>query len=58
MGDDIVELGVEKESLKNQMGNYDEKWHQESKTNLLKDIDDEERANLFMLRMGKQINKL
>ena len=26
MGDDIVELGVEKESLKNQIGDYDEKY--------------------------------
>ena len=57
MGDDIVELSVEKESLKNQIGEYDEKWLQESKVNLLKEIDDEKRANLFMSRRKKQINK-
>ena len=57
MGVDIVELGVENESLKNQIGNYDEKWLQESKAKLLKDIDDEERANLIMSRMKKQMNK-
>ena len=40
MGDDIVELGVENESL-SQIGDYDEKWLQESKAKLLKEIDDE-----------------
>ena len=29
MGDDIVDLSVENESLKNQIGQYDEKWLQE-----------------------------
>ena len=40
MGDDIVEISVENESLKNQIGDYDEKWLQESKAKLLKEIDD------------------
>ena len=57
MGDDIVELSVENESLKNQIGDYDEKWLQESKTKLLKEINDEKRANLLMSRMKKQMNK-
>ena len=57
MGDDIVELSVENESLKNKIGQYDEKWLQESKANLLKEIDDEKRANLIMSRMKKQMNK-
>ena len=57
MGDDIVELSVENESLKNQIGEYDEKWLQESKVKLLKEIDDEKRANLIMSRMKKQMNK-
>ena len=48
MGDDIVELSVENESLKNQIGDYDEKWLQESKVKLLKDIDDEKRASKFI----------
>ena len=51
LGDDIVEISVENESLKNQIGDYDEKWLQESKSKLLKDIDDEKRATLFMARM-------
>ena len=57
MGDDIAELSVENESLKNQIGKYDEKWLRESKVKLLKEIDDEKRANLIMSRMKKQIEK-
>ena len=57
LGDDIVELSVENEPLKNQIGDYDEKWLQESKAKLLKDIDDEKRSNLIMSRMKKQKNK-
>ena len=41
MGDDIVELGVENETLKNQIGEYDEKWLEESKAKLLTEIKDE-----------------
>ena len=55
MGDEIVELSTENETLKNQLGDYDEKWLEESKAKLLKQIDDEKRANLFMSRMEKQI---
>ena len=57
MGDDIVELSVENESLKNQINQYDEKWLQESKLKLLKEIDDEKRANLIMSRMKKRKEK-
>ena len=57
VGDDIVELSVENESLKNQIGEYDAKWLQESKVKLLKEIDDEKRAILIMSRMKKQMNK-
>ena len=57
MGKDIVKLSTENDTLKNQIGNYDEKWLEESKAKLLKDIDDEKRANLIMSRMKKQMNK-
>ena len=56
MGDDIVELHTENESLKNKIRSYDEKWLQESKARLLQQIDDEKRANLIMSRMKKQMN--
>ena len=57
MGDDIVELATEKDALKNKMGSYDEKWLEESKAQLFKQIDDERRVNLIMSRKKKQIEK-
>ena len=57
LGDDIIELSTENDALKNQIGEYDEKWLEESKRKLLKDIDDEKRANLIMSGMKKQMNK-
>ena len=55
--DDIVELSLENDALKNKIGSYDEKWLEESKAKLLKESDDEKRANLIMSRMKKQMNK-
>ena len=57
MGDVIVELTTEKDALKNKIGAYEEKWPDESKAKLLKQIDDERRANLILSRMKKQIKK-
>ena len=57
MGNDIVDLSTENDALKEKIGDYDEKWLQESKEKLLKDIDDEKRANVIMSRMKKQMNK-
>ena len=57
LGDDIIELSTENDVLKNQIGEYDQKWLEESKVKLLKDTDDEKRANLIMSRMKKQMNK-
>ena len=57
LGDDIIELSTENDVLKNQIGEYDQKWLEESKANLLKDINDEKKANLIMSRMKKQMNK-
>ena len=57
LGDDIIELSTENDVLKNQIGEYDEKWLQKSKAKLLKDIDDKKRADLLMFRMKKQMNK-
>ena len=47
-GDYIFELSTDSESLKNKIGSYNEKCLEESKAKLLKQIDDEERANLIM----------
>ena len=57
LGDDIIELSTGNDVLKNQIGEYDEKWLQESKAKLLKDIDDKKRADSIMFRMKKQMNK-
>ena len=57
MGNDIVDLSTENDALKEKIGDYDENWLQESKEKLLKDIDDEKRANIIMSRMKKQMNK-
>ena len=53
--DDIVDLSTKNDALKNKFGSYDEKWLKKSEAKLLKQIDDEKRANLFMFRMKKQI---
>ena len=57
LGDGIVDLSTENDALKNKIGDYDEKWLEQSKAKLLKDINDEKRANLIMSRMKKQMNK-
>ena len=57
MGDDIIDLSTENDALKNKIGSYDEKWIEESKNKMLKQIDDEKRANLIMFRTKKQMEK-
>ena len=57
LADVIIDLNTENDVLKNQIGEYDQKWLKESKAKLLKDINDEKRANLIMSRMKKQMNK-
>ena len=57
LGDDIVELSTKNDALKNKIGSYDGKWLEESKAKLLKQIDDEKRANLIMSRMKKRMEK-
>ena len=57
MGDDIVERFTKNDALKSKIGSYDEKWLKKSKANLLKQIDDEKRANLIMSGRQNQINK-
>ena len=57
LGDDIVEISIENDALKNKIGSYDEKWLEESKTKLLKQFDDEKRAILILSGMKKQMEK-
>ena len=51
LGDDIIELSTENDALKNKMGSCDGEWSEEAKNKMLKQIDDEKKANLFMIRM-------
>ena len=57
LGDDIFELSTDNDVLKNQISEYDQKWLEESKAKVLKDINDEKRADLIMSTMKKQMNK-
>ena len=57
MGDDIGEFSKENESLKNKIGYYDEKWLEDFKAKLLKQVDDEKGAKLFLSRMQEQMEK-
>ena len=54
IGDYKVELPAENDALKNKIGSYDEKWVGESKSKVLKQIDDEKKASLIKSRMQKQ----
>ena len=58
MGDDIVELATEIETSKNQTGDFDQKWLEESKATLFKQIVDEIRAHVIMSRMEKQMEQI
>ena len=58
LGDDILGLSTENDALQNKRGSHVEKWLKESKAKLLKQIGDEKRANIFMSRMKKQMEKL
>ena len=55
LGDDIIKLSVENDALRIQLVDYDQKWLEESKAKLLKDNNDEKKANLFMSKMKKQM---
>ena len=57
LGDDIVELSTKTDALKNKIVSYDEKRLEEPEAKLLKQIDDEKRANLIESRLKKQMNK-
>ena len=57
LGDDTVELFFDIDASKNKIGSYNQQWLEKCKTKLLKQIDDEKIANLFMSRIKKQMEK-
>ena len=52
LGDNIVDLSTENDALQ-KIGSHDEKRLEECKFKLVKQIDDEKKANLIMSRMKK-----
>ena len=57
VGDDIVELSTENDAFKKKIGDYDQKWLEESEAKLLKLIDDGKWLKLIMYRMKNQMEK-
>ena len=55
MGDDVVDISTENDASKNKILGYAEKWVEESKTKLLKQIDDKKKVNLIMSRSKNQM---
>ena len=57
MGDDIVELSTENETLKKTIDDYDQKWLEKSETKLSKQTDEDKRGSLILSRLKKQMKK-
>jgi len=57
MGDDIYELGIENEILRDKMGNVDEKWLSQTKVNIMSKTMIPEKNNYILNRMKNQIAK-
>ena len=57
MRDGMVYLSTENDTSKKQVGDYDQKWLEESQAKLLKQIHDEKRAKLIMFRMQTRMKK-
>ena len=58
MGDDVAaEISTKNDPSKNKKSSFDEKWLAESKSKLLKPLNDKKGANSFMPQMQKQTKK-
>ncbi len=57
MGDEIFELGIENETLREKIGEVDEKWLQESKERNKLIYDDTSKNQFILERMKRQYNK-
>ena len=57
LGNDIIESSTKNDALKYKVGSCDQQWLDESKAKLLKQINDDKRANLIMSRVKKQMEK-
>ncbi|SRR6266487_460857 len=58
MGDDIFDLGIENEALRDKLGEVDEKWLSESKIRIKLSYDDVRKNKFILERMKRQSQKL
>lgn len=58
MGDDIFDLGIENEALRDKLGDVDEKWLGESKNRIKLSYDDARKNKFILERMKRQTQKL
>jgi hypothetical protein len=58
MGDEIFDLGVENEALRDKIGEVDEKWLNESKSRIKLSYNDAKKNKFILERMRRQTQKL
>ena len=58
MGDEIFDLGIENETLREKLGDVDEKWLSETKQRNKLSYNDEAKKKFILERMKKQCSKL
>ena len=58
MGDEIFDLGVENEALRNKIRQFDEKWLSESKNRIKLSYNDAKKNKFILERMRRQTQKL
>jgi hypothetical protein len=58
MGDEIFDLGVENEALRDKIGEVDEKWLSESKNRIKLSYNDAKKNEFILERMRRQTQKL
>src|SRR6266853_4716152 len=57
MGEDIVELNVENDILRDKISNIDEEWLKNTKTNIILGTNNESKNKIILERMRRQIQK-
>jgi hypothetical protein len=58
MGDEIFDLGVENEALRDKIGEVDEKWLNESKNRIKLSYNDTKKNKFILERMRRQTQKI
>jgi hypothetical protein len=58
MGDEIFDLGIENEALRDKMGEVDEKWLNDSKNRIKLNYNDDKKNKFILERMKRQSQKM